>query len=255
MAVPSFDLTGRTALVTGARRGIGQAIAVALAAHGADIIGASASQEADGSDVERLVETQGRSFVGRACDFSNRDATHDFLSWLRAEQPPIDILVNNAGMARSSAAADHTDSAWDAVIEVNLTAPFILTRELAAPMLARGRGKIIFTSSILGFSGGTGIVSYTATKTALVGLVKALANEWARHGVNINAIAPGYVATDITQGLQDDAEASRAIVRRIPAGRWGTPDDIAGAALFLASDASDYVNGTVIVVDGGWLGR
>ena len=251
----SFDLTGKTALVTGAKRGIGRAIAVALAHHGADIIGVSASQEAEGSEVGRLVEAEGRSFTGRACDFSSRKGTHDLIDWLAGQNRRVDILVNNAGTSTVAPALDQTDEDWDRVLEVNLSAPFILARELAKPMIEAGRGKVIFTSSILGFRGGTDVAGYTSTKTALVGLTKALANEWARFGVNVNAIAPGYVATDITRPIQDDPDRYAAVLHRIPAGRWGTPEDIAGAAVFLASDAANYVHGTVLAVDGGWLGR
>lgn len=251
----SFDLSGRTALVTGAKRGIGRAIAVALARHGADVIGASASQEAEGSEVSRLVEAEGRRFIGRSCDLSSREATHDLISWLSEQGHRVDILVNNAGTSKVAPAVEQTDEGWDRVLEVNLSAPFILARELAKPMIDAGRGKIIFTSSILGFRGGNQVVGYTSTKTALVGLTKALANEWAPLGVNVNAIAPGYIATDITQPIRNDPDRHRAVLDRIPAGRWGTPDDIAGAAVFLASDAADYVHGTVIAVDGGWLGR
>ena len=251
----SFDLTGKTALVTGAKRGIGRAIAVALAHHGADIIGVSASQEAEGSEVGRLVEAEGRSFTGRACDFSSRKGTHDLIDWLAGQNRRVDILVNNAGTSTVAPALDQTDEDWDRVLEVNLSAPFILARELAKPMIEAGRGKVIFTSSILGFRGGANVAGYTATKTALVGLTKALANEWARFGVNVNAIAPGYVATDITKPIQDDPERYAAVLDRIPAGRWATPEDIAGAAVFLASDAANYVHGTVLAVDGGWLGR
>ena len=251
----SFDLTGKTALVTGAKRGIGRAIAVALARHGADIIGVSASQESEGSEVGRLVEAEGRRFVGRACDLSRREDTHDLIGWLGDHDLRADILVNNAGTSNVAPAVDQTDADWDRVLEVNLSAPFILTRELAKPMIEGGRGKIIFTSSILGFRGGSNVAGYTATKTALVGLTKALANEWAPFGVNVNAIAPGYVATDITRPIQDDPDRYAAVLDRIPAGRWGTPDDIAGPAVFLASDAADYVHGAIIAVDGGWLGR
>ena len=251
----SFDLTGKTALVTGAKRGIGRAIAVALAHHGADIIGVSASQEAEGSEVGRLVEAEGRSFTGRACDFSSRKGTHDLIDWFAGQNRRVDILVNNAGTSTVAPALDQTDEDWDRVLEVNLSAPFILARELAKPMIEAGRGKVIFTSSILGFRGGANVAGYTATKTALVGLTKALANEWARFGVNVNAIAPGYVATDITKPIQDDPERYAAVLDRIPAGRWATPEDIAGAAVFLASDAANYVHGTVLAVDGGWLGR
>ena len=251
----SFDLTGKTALVTGAKRGIGRAIAVAFAHHGADIIGVSASQEAEGSEVGRLVEAEGRSFTGRACDFSSRKGTHDLIDWLAGQNRRVDILVNNAGTSTVAPALDQTDEDWDRVLEVNLSAPFILARELAKPMIEAGRGKVIFTSSILGFRGGTDVAGYTSTKTALVGLTKALANEWARFGVNVNAIAPGYVATDITRPIQDDPDRYAAVLHRIPAGRWGTPEDIAGAAVFLASDAANYVHGTVLAVDGGWLGR
>lgn len=251
----SFDLTGRTALVTGAKRGIGKAIAVALARHGADIVGVSASQEAEGSEVGRLVVAEGRRFVGRACDLSSREDTHDLIRWMSDEHLTFDILVNNAGTSNVAPAVDHTDEDWDRVLEVNLSAPFVLARELGKSMIEARRGKIIFTSSILGFRGGVTVPAYTATKTALVGLTKALSNEWAPFGVNVNAIAPGYVATDITQPIQDDPDRYEAVLERIPAGRWGTPEDIAGAAVFLASDAADYVHGSVVVVDGGWLGR
>ena len=251
----SFELTGKTALVTGAKRGIGRAIAVALAHHGADIIGVSASQEAEGSEVGRLVEAEGRFFTGRACDFSSRKGTHDLIDWLAGQDQRVDILVNNAGTSNVAPAVDQTDEDWDRVLEVNLSAPFILARELAKPMIEAGRGKVIFTSSILGFRGGANVAGYTVTKTALVGLTKALANEWAPLGVNVNAIAPGYVATDITRPIQDDPDRYAAVLHRIPAGRWGTPEDIGGAAVFLASDAADYVHGAVLAVDGGWLGR
>lgn len=251
----SFDLSGKTALVTGAKRGIGRAIAGALARHGADIIGVSASQEAEGSGVGRLVEAEGRAFTGRACDLSSREDTFDLIRWLADQELRVDILVNNAGTSNVAPAVDQSDEEWDRVLEVNLNAPFILARELAKPMIDAGRGKIIFTSSILGFRGGNQVAGYTASKTALVGLTKALANEWAPLGVNVNAIAPGYVATDITQPIQDDPDRYAAVLDRIPAGRWGTPEDIAGAAVFLASDAADYIHGTVLAVDGGWLGR
>ena len=251
----SFDLSGKTALVTGAKRGIGRAIAVALAHHGADIIGVSATQEPEGSEVGRLVEAEGRSFVGRACDLSNREATHGLVGWLGRQDRRVDILVNNAGTSNVAPALDQSDEEWDRVLEVNLSAPFVLARELAKPMIETGWGKIIFTSSILGFRGGANVAGYTATKTALVGLTKALANEWAPLGVNVNAIAPGYVATDITKPIQDDPDRYAAVLDRIPAGRWGTPEDIAGAAVFLASDAAAYIHGTVLTVDGGWLGR
>lgn len=251
----SFDLTGRTALVTGATRGIGQAIATALARHGADIVGVSASQEAEGSEVGSLVEARGRRFVGRSCDLSRREDTHDLIAWLADRDLRVDILVNNAGTSNVAPAVDQADEDWDRVLEVNLSAPFVLARELAKPMIEARRGKIIFTSSILGFRGGNMVAGYTSTKTALVGLTKALANEWARFGVNVNAIAPGYIATDITKPIQDDPDRNAAVLERIPAGRWGTPEDIAGAAVFLASDAAEYVHGTVLAVDGGWLGR
>lgn len=252
---PDFDLSGTTALVTGATRGLGQAIAHGLARAGADIVGASASQASAGSDTQRLVESTGRSFTGLGCDFSDRSDTYRLIDELRRIDRPIDIVINNAGTIRRAPAARHGDDDWDRVLEVNLTAPFILTRELAGPMLARGRGKIVFIASVLGFQGGITVPGYTATKSALIGLTKALANEWAGRGVNVNAIAPGYMRTDNTQALQDDADRSASIRDRIPAGDWGEPDDLAGAAVYLASPAADYVHGSVITVDGGWMGR
>ncbi|MGI9665860.1 MAG: SDR family oxidoreductase [Acidimicrobiia bacterium] len=250
-----FDLTGQTALVTGARRGLGMGIAHGLARAGADIVAVSSGQEPVGSEIQALVESCGRSFLGRSCDFSNRDDTRDLVGWLSAEGVDIDILVNNAGTARRSAAVTHSDDDWDTVLEVNLHAPFVLTRELGRPMVERGTGKVIFVASVLSFQGGYMVPSYTAAKSALAGLTRALANEWASEGVNVNAIAPGYMETEITQPLRDDPVRATAISDRIPAGRWGTPDDLAGPVVFLASSAADYVHGTVLTVDGGWMGR
>jgi 2-deoxy-D-gluconate 3-dehydrogenase len=252
---PSFDLSGKTALVTGASRGLGRAIAHGLALAGADIVGVSAHQPSQGSEIQELVENAGRRFVGRACDFAERAQTYALVDWLTSEGHDIDILVNNAGTIRRAPATEHSDDDWDGVLEVNLTAPFVLARELGTSMLDRGHGKVIFVSSILGFQGGVTVPGYASTKSAVIGLTKALANEWAGRGVNVNAIAPGYMRTDNTQVLQDDATRSKAIRDRIPAGDWGAPDDIAGTAVFLASPASDYVHGSVVTVDGGWMGR
>ena len=248
-----FDLTGRLAVVTGARRGIGFALAEALAAAGADVIGVSATLEREGSAVARVVESHGRSFQSYAVDFGDRVAVTELGGEL-AERAP-DILVNNAGTIARMPAAQHPLDWWDRVLEVNLTSHFVLTQLVARPMLERGSGKIIFTASLLSYQGGINVPGYTASKSAVAGLTKALANEWASHGVNVNAIAPGYIATDNTQALQDDPERSRAILERIPAGRWGRAADLGGAVVFLASSASDYVDGVTLPVDGGWLGR
>ncbi|MDG4825133.1 2-dehydro-3-deoxy-D-gluconate 5-dehydrogenase KduD [Asanoa sp. WMMD1127] len=249
-----FDLSGRTAVVTGARRGIGLAMATALAEAGADIVGVSARLEATGSEVERRVRAAGRRFTALRADLADRGDVHRLAREVAA-LGPIDILVNNGGTIARAPAASHGDDLWDHVLEVNLSSQFVLSREIGRRMLDRGHGKIIFTASLLSFQGGITVPAYTASKSGLAGLTKALANEWAAHGVNVNAIAPGYVATDNTQALRDDPARGQAIVARIPAGRWGRPDDLAGATVFLAAPASDYVNGIVLPVDGGWLGR
>jgi 2-dehydro-3-deoxy-D-gluconate 5-dehydrogenase len=249
-----FDLSGKTAVVTGARRGIGLAMAEALAIAGADIIGVSAQLEASGSEVERRVHAAGRRFTALRADFADPSAVRRLAADL-ATLGPIDILVNNAGTIARTPAADYPDELWQRVIEVNLTSQFVLSREVGRDMVRRGRGKVIFTASLLSFQGGINVPAYTAAKSAVVGLTKALANEWAARGVNVNAIAPGYIATDNTRALREDPDRNRAIVERIPAGRWGRPDDLGGATVFLAASASDYVNGIVLPVDGGWLGR
>jgi len=230
-------------------------MAVALASAGADIIGVSASLELSGSEVEKEVKALGRSFKAYQSDFSNRTSLYTFIKQLEQDVPVIDILVNNAGTILRKPAAEHPDEYWDEVININLNAQFILTREIGKGMIARGSGKVIFTASLLTFQGGINVPGYTAAKSGIAGLTKALANEWAAHGVNVNAIAPGYIATDNTSALRADVDRERAILARIPAGRWGTAEDIAGAAVFLASPAADYVHGTVLAVDGGWLGR
>ena len=250
-----FDLTGKTAVVTGAKRGIGRGMAEALASAGADIIGVSASLELSGSQVEKAVTAMGRSFQAYQCDFSDRAALHGFVDTLRADGQTLDILVNNAGTIKRKPAAEHPDDWWDEVIEVNLSSQFILSREIGRGMVARGSGKIIFTASLLTFQGGITVPGYSASKGGIGQLTKALANEWAGTGVNVNAIAPGYIATDNTEALRNDPDRSKSILERIPQGRWGTPDDFAGPVVFLSSAASDYVNGEVLVVDGGWMGR
>jgi 2-dehydro-3-deoxy-D-gluconate 5-dehydrogenase len=250
-----FSLEGRLALVTGARRGIGLAIAEGLAAAGADVVGVSAAVERDGSAARERVEAHGRRFWALGADLADPHAVAGLRDRLAEIERPIDILVNNAGTIHRAPAVEHPDEAWQRVLEVNLNAPFRLARSLGADMVRRGRGKIVFTASLLSFQGGITVPGYTASKHAIAGVTKALANEWAGHGVNVNAIAPGYIATDNTQALRDDPARSRAILARIPASRWGRPEDLAGAAVFLASPASDYINGTVLVVDGGWMGR
>ncbi len=254
-ALDLFRLDGKLALVTGARRGIGKAIAIALAEAGANIIAVSRSLEAGSSEIGEAVAKTGREFHGYTCDFGDRAAVKRFAETVLADFPAIDILVNNAGTVLRKPAAEHPDEYWDEVIDTNLRAPWILSREIGRAMVQRGRGKIIFTASLLTFQGGITVPGYAASKGAIGQLTKALANEWAPHGVQVNAIAPGYIATDNTAALRADPVRNPAILSRIPAGRWGDPDDLKGAAVFLASAASDYVNGTVLVVDGGWLGR
>jgi len=251
----AFDLSGRTALVTGCKRGIGRAMTEALAEAGADIVGVSATLESENSEVGRAVEALGRRFTGHACDFSNRAALTDFTAHLESTHPDIDILVNNAGTIRRAPAAEHPDALWDEVIEVNLSAQFILTREVGRRMVERGRGKVIFMASLLTFQGGITVPGYAASKGGIGQLTMAFANEWAGRGVNVNAIAPGYVRTDNTQALQDDKGRHDAILTRVPAGRWGETDDFKGPAVFLASRAADYMHGTIVTVDGGWMGR
>lgn len=249
-----FDLSGKTALVTGCRRGIGRAFAQGLAEAGADIVGVSASL-ASGSEVEGDVAALGRSFRPYACDFSDRDALWAFIKQVKADVAQIDILVNNAGTILREPAADHPDEYWDRVIEVNLNAQFVLAREFGKEMVARGYGKIVFTASLLSFQGGITVPGYAAAKGGIATLTMALSNEWAGKGVNVNAIAPGYIATDNTEALRSDSVRSEQILARIPQGRWGQPDDLKGACVFLCSDAANYVNGAILTVDGGWMGR
>ncbi len=250
-----FDLRGKLALVTGSKRGIGKAIAVGLAEAGADIIGVSATLELSGSRVESAVRRAGRAFHAYQCDFGRRDRLYEFIAAVRKAHGAVDVLVNNAGAIRRAPAAEHSDEDWDRVLEVNLSAQFILSRELGRDMAGRGSGKIIFTASLLSFQGGVTVPGYAASKGGLKQLIMALSNEWADKGLNINGIAPGYVETDNTAALRADPQRFRAILERIPQGRWGTPDDFKGPAVFLASAASDYVNGSILLVDGGWMGR
>ncbi len=251
----AFDLTGKVALVTGCKRGIGMAMALGLAEAGADIIGVSANLELEGSQVSKAVEALGRKFKAYQADFSNRDSLYAFIKQVKVDSPRIDILVNNAGTILRNPAAEHSDEFWDEVLEVNLSSQFILSREIGSTMLAQGSGKIIFTASLLSFQGGINVPGYAASKGGIARLTMALANEWAGKGVNVNAIAPGYISTDNTAALREDKDRSSSILGRIPAGRWGEPEDFKGPVVFLASDASNYVHGTILTVDGGWMGR
>jgi 2-deoxy-D-gluconate 3-dehydrogenase len=251
----SFKLDGKTALVTGARRGIGKSMAIALAEAGADIVATSAQMEPGASAVGKEVEALGRKFWSYACDLADRKQVYALIEKVKNECPPIDILVNNAGTILRKPAEEHPDEFWDRIIEIDLNAQFVLAREFGRDMLKRGAGKIVFTASLLTFQGGITVPGYAAAKGGVGQLTKALANEWAGRNVQVNAIAPGYIATDVTSALRNDATRNPAILARIPAGRWGDPDDLKGAVVFLASKASDYVSGTVLVVDGGWMGR
>jgi 2-dehydro-3-deoxy-D-gluconate 5-dehydrogenase len=251
----TFRLDGKTALVTGCRRGIGMGMAIGLAEAGADIIGVSKSLALSGSKVEQAVTALGRNFTAYQCDLADRASVYAFIKQVKADAPVVDILVNNAGTILRKPAAEHPDEYWDTILEVNLSAQFILAREFGKDMVARGKGKIIFTASLLTFQGGITVPGYAASKGGVGQLTKALANEWAPKGVNVNAIAPGYVATDNTQALRENPTRSRQILERIPAGRWGDPEDFKGATVFLASDASNYVHGAILLVDGGWMGR
>jgi len=250
-----FDLSGRLAVVTGAKRGIGFAIAEALAAAGADIVGVSATLDPEGSAIGDRVRSLGRSFEGHRVDFADRAQVSAFAAELAARDRHADILVNNAGTIRRAPAAEHPLEWFDEVLEVDLTSGFVLSQALGGRMLEAGGGRVVFTASLLSFQGGITVPGYAAAKSGVAGLVRALSNEWAGRGVTVNGIAPGYIATDNTQALQDDPDRSRSILERIPAGRWGTPEDIGGAAVFLASDAARYVSGAILPVDGGWLGR
>jgi 2-deoxy-D-gluconate 3-dehydrogenase len=248
-----FDLSGQTAVVTGARRGIGLAFVDALAAAGADIVGVSASLEREGSEAARIVRSHGRRFEARTVDFADRGAVSALGDELRERR--IEILANNAGTIERAPAREHSPEAWDRVVQVDLSSQFILTQAVGAGMLDRGYGRIVFTASLLSFQGGINVPGYAAAKSGIVGLTHALSNEWSGSGVTVNAIAPGYIATDNTQALRDDPQRRQAILERIPAGRWGEPEDLGSAMVFLASPASGYVTGIVLPVDGGWLAR
>jgi 2-deoxy-D-gluconate 3-dehydrogenase len=250
----TFSLEGRTAVVTGASRGIGRAIAAALAEAGADIVGVAStpvSAEAARTDVER----HGASYRALGADLGDRDEVYRLTREIRELVGVPDVLVLAAGINRRSPAADFPDDAWDEVLATNLTAPFQLAREVGREMVERGSGRIIFLASLLSFQGGLTVPAYAASKGGVASLVKAFANEWASRGVGVNAIAPGYVATDMNTALIADPVRQRQLLERIPAGHWASPEDIAGAAVFLASPAASYIHGVVLPVDGGWLGR
>ena len=247
-----FNLTGKAAIVTGANTGIGQAIAVALAEAGADVALAGRSRA---EETAAQVEALGRRAVLIEADFATTAPVKRVVDEALGAFGRLDILVNNAGIIRRAEAAEFSEADWDAVLDTNLKSLFFLCQAAGRQMLAQGSGKIVNIASLLSFQGGIRVPSYAAAKSGVAGLTKALANEWAGRGVNVNAIAPGYIATNNTAALQADETRNRQILERIPAGRWGDPKDIAGAAVFLSSPAADYVNGHVLVVDGGWLGR
>lgn len=254
MIMTSFSLKGKTALVTGCSKGIGEAMALALAEAGADIIGVSSSLKEEGS-LGNAIRAVGQKFFAYQADMNDRTAIHQFIEKVNTNHSHIDILINNAGTILRAPAVEHSEEYWDRVLNINLDAPFILSKAFGKKMIERGYGKIIFTCSLLSFQGGINVPGYAASKGALASLVKALANEWASKGVNVNGIAPGYIATDNTEALRNDPERSKSILDRIPAGRWGEPEDFKGPAVFLASDAANYVHGTILTVDGGWMGR
>jgi 2-dehydro-3-deoxy-D-gluconate 5-dehydrogenase len=250
-----FDLTGQVALVTGASRGIGLAACRALAAAGADIIGASRRMTESCGDLAAELGQLGREFEARNVDMGDRASVAELADAMLGRERPVDVLVNNAGIIRRGPAAAHSAQDWDQVVAADLSGPFFLAQSLGRQMVQRRRGRIIFTASLLSFQGGINVISYAAAKSGLLGMTRAFANEWAPHGVNVNAVVPGYIATDVTAVLRADPERNRSITERIPAGHWGAPEDVAGTIVFLASPASAYVCGAAIPVDGGWLSR
>jgi 2-deoxy-D-gluconate 3-dehydrogenase len=247
-----FDLSGRVAVITGANTGIGQGIALALAAAGADIAAVGRTPAVETADQVRAL---GRRAELVEADLATIGPVARVIGETIARLGRLDILVNNAGIIRRADSLDFTEEDWDAVIDTNLKAVFFLSQAAARHMLEAGGGKIVHIASMLTFQGGIRVPSYTASKSGIGGLTKLMANEWAAKGINVNAIAPGYIATNNTAALQDDETRNRQILERIPAGRWGRPDDLGGAAVFLASSASDYVHGHILAVDGGWLAR
>jgi len=253
MILDKFKLNDRSAIVTGSNRGIGQYYALALAEAGADIIGVS--YESDFKETEKMVTGIGRKFKSYICDFSDRKNLYQFINDVKSDFKQIDILVNNAGTILRKPISEHPDEYWDKVIEINLSAQFILTREIGKLMAERGYGKIVFIASLLSFQGGITVPGYAASKGGVKQLTMAFANEWASKGVTVNAIAPGYIATDNTKALREDPDRNKSILDRIPASRWGKPEDLMGTVVFLCSDASNYLNGSVVTVDGGWMGR
>lgn len=252
MAYGPFDLSGRVAIVTGANTGIGQALAVALAGAGADIACVCRSSA---DDTLAQIEALGRRAINVRADLSTIAPVDAIVAQTLEELGGVNILLNNAGIIRRADSVDFTEADWDAVIDTNLKSLFFLSQAAAKVMIAQGQGKIINIASMLTFQGGIRVPSYTASKSGVGGLTKLMANEWSAKGINVNAIAPGYIATNNTAALQADETRNRQIVERIPAGRWGKPSDLGGAAVFLASSASDYVDGHILAVDGGWLAR
>jgi len=253
MILDKFNLKGKTALVTGSNQGIGQYYSLALAEAGADIIGVS--YVGDFEETEKIIKGTEREFKSYVSDFSDRKDLYRFIEQVKSDFPKIDILVNNAGTILRKPIAEHPDEYWDKVIEVNLSAQFVLTREIGKTMVENGYGKIVFIASLLSFQGGITVPGYASSKGGIKQLTMAFANEWATKGVTVNAIAPGYIATANTKALREDPVRNKAILDRIPAGRWGTPEDLMGTIVFLCSDASNYLNGSVVTVDGGWMGR
>ncbi|WP_395175295.1 SDR family oxidoreductase [Roseibium alexandrii] len=251
----TIDLSGKTALVTGASRGIGTAISKGLAKAGADVVGIGTTIETGVPDLKAELNTYGARFTPINCDLSSRDQISALVKRLARDQVQIDILVNNAGIIRRTEAASHPVADWDAVMAVNLDAAFLLSRDFGGKMVERGSGKIINIASVLSFQGGILVPGYAAAKGAIAQLTRSFANEWASKGVNVNAVAPGYIATDNTAALQADEKRTADLMARVPAGRWGTPKDIAGPVTFLASDHSNFIHGAILPVDGGWLAR
>ena len=250
MILDRFTIDGKVALITGGTKGIGRAIAVALAEAGAHVAVVSRSADAG---LEEHIQGLGRKFMHHCADLTRREATREVVPAVLAQMGDIHILVNNAGVIHRSPALEYSEQDWDETLELDLSAAFILSQAAGSDMAGRGSGKIINVGSVLSFQGGVNVLAYAASKHGIAGLTKALANVWAKRGINVNALAPGFIATELTGALQSDPERSKSIEARTPAGRWGTPEDLAGAAVFLASPASDYIHGVILPIDGGWM--